>query len=207
MIQAHFFYFISVFLVFLFALVSCSNSDMNTSLKSKTNYTSVTLSSGLLNSYSIEELITKSDVIAIGEVVSVLQSEWGPNYKRNSQIIHTDTIIEVTQYLLGNLDQDNQDRIAIRTWGGQVGEAQYLVEAQPEFSIGEKVVVYLYQLDVHEGEAPSNVDFQAVYGVVGANQGKVTYEGGRLPHEDKDGTILSVEELSERIKLIKQSNN
>ncbi len=100
----------------------------------------------ILEKYSLDKLILRSDSIIVGHVVDIMPSRWNTTdgnkqeYKNEGDVIYTDVKIEVEKYLKGVYDTKI---IAVRTLGGTVGQYSQLVEDQPRYEKGEKVLVFL----------------------------------------------------------------
>jgi hypothetical protein len=189
-----------VLLTISIGAASCDNAGnavSNTEItESQEEYEKIEFVSGLLKPYNLDDLIEKSDAIVIGKVIEILPSEYGPNYKRNMEIIHTDIVIEVYEYLLG---KSESKLIAVRLWEGTVNDDQIVLKDGPKFVIGEETVLYLALLDVKEGESPNNIATNAVYRIIGGIQGKAKYANSIVSHQDITGSQLSITELSEKI--------
>jgi len=80
------------------------------------------------------DLIVDSRVIVSGEVISVT------GYRDDSSMYWTFVEIRTDQVLKGNL---TRQRIVLKQLGGSIGDSGMRVAGQPEFSPGEKVILYL----------------------------------------------------------------
>lgn len=131
--------------------------------------------SGSLEMFDIEKLIKGAEVIVVGKVSTILPSEYGPGFNPSrTTTIHTDAIIEVYQYLYG---QSEEKQLVVRTLGGRVGNDVLIIETQPQFTVGEEVILFLTHVDLQPDEIPEGA--QSVYKVVGSMQGKAEYTNGR----------------------------
>lgn len=103
--------------------------------------------SGKMTLYSLEDLVSASDVIAIVEVIDVLPSVWNTQNGDKPTVndglphtIYTDANVKVVEYLKGASDST---AITIRMIGGKVGQDNQYIENQPSYSTNEKVLVFL----------------------------------------------------------------
>jgi hypothetical protein len=116
---------------------------------------------------TLTDLIQGSDAILIGTVLEILPS-------RGDIVSHTytDAVIRPERYLYGGSGNQN---IAVRILGGASGNITLWVEDQPEFKVGEEVLLFLRRLTLAtpEGIAPQNY-----YEVCGVFQGKWDYKDG-----------------------------
>jgi hypothetical protein len=103
--------------------------------------------------YSIEELTSRAEIVAVGTVAS-RNAEWSADQKR----IWTHVLVSVTEQLKGS----PADELLIRTPGGEVGEVGEIYSHAARFTDNEEVVVFL------------NRDARGVLRVTGGEQGKLT---------------------------------
>jgi matrixin len=87
------------------------------------------------SSWSIDELTAFSSLIVRGQVRSVT-SQWDPSVNA----IYTYTTLDVEETLKGQL---SGSQVVIKTLGGQVGEIELRVDGQPDFRVGDAVLVWL----------------------------------------------------------------
>ena len=107
--------------------------------------------------------------------------------------ITADTIVQPLHYLYGNTESN----VAIRTVGGRIGNQVVWVEDQPEFSLGEEVLLFLKPVDYSVSQTAVGMQPIDYYEVVGLIQGKLAYlEGEALSF---DGMQLSLAELEAKI--------
>jgi hypothetical protein len=124
------------------------NDIVATQIPGKTSEVGISSStSGVMERYSLERLVSLSDIVAIAEVVDILPSRWNtqngekPTINNGTHsIIYTDVNIKIVEYLKGSL---NNTTITVRTIGGIVGQDKQYVEDQPLYNINEKVLVFL----------------------------------------------------------------
>ncbi|MFA4958147.1 MAG: hypothetical protein WC556_14355 [Candidatus Methanoperedens sp.] len=190
-------YFVGIFAIFALiggmALISSSNST-NTPITIKS---SNLWDSNVLNA---SYLAKGSDTIAMGKVKEVLPSKWNtPDGKRpieiKNDIIYTDVIIEVEQYLKN--PQASKD-ITVRTLGGTVGIDSMVAEDEPKFEPNEKVILFLTNEDTITGKIG-----EPHLKVQGGMHGKFTITADQqavrpdLPQEYKS---MPLEELLKKIQ-------
>jgi hypothetical protein len=195
-----------IVLSMVFSLSACNNPEETLSSSDESIFkdtainntvTEVEIVSGIIIPYTLDELIESADVIVSGTVIDILPSKEGQLLKNdNRTLIYTDVIIKVQTYLKG---QTGYDTIAVRTRGGQVGDKVIIAEDEPEFDIGEQVLLYLAFLDI--GEAPEGMNMQSVL-KLDTTQGKAVIKGDTVINADKDNSILSIQELTEKINSI-----
>ena len=106
---------------------------------------------------SIEELTQKSDVVVLGAVVGQ-ESKWSPDH----QLIYTFVRIHVEDALKGTSDRE----ILVRRPGGTVGEIGQRVQGSAEFTLGERVLVFLSLLPTA----------RPLFQLTGMAQGKLTLQ-------------------------------
>lgn len=134
-------------------------------------------SSGLVEKYTLEDLVDKANYILVGRVSSI-ESQWDCNRTR----IYTFVNISIEKWVSRAIDYQN---ITVVVQGGKVGEDIMRSSTAPEFKSGEKVVLFL------EGDSPDNLR------VVGGFQGKILIDHGKIL-----GTETSLETYITKIKAI-----
>lgn len=142
---------------------------------------------------TMDDLIEKSDAIAIGKVVDIFPSrkvDWEP------MDINTDVVIEVERYLYG---QPRSSYIAVMVRGGRVGETVTWVEDAPVFNLGEEVALFLYRMQ-SDITPPEGFDRAEYYRVTGAMQGKLGYKDGNMVN--LEGDSFTVSEVEQKIASI-----
>jgi len=112
------------------------------------------------------ELAERAELIVVGTVTR-MESKWTWHKLFNTDLIVTDVWISPAEYRKGFLDKQE---LIVRIDGGVVGDIGQWVEDEPEFKVGEKVLLYLRRSS-EEG----------IFEVVGLSQGKATIdEQGRI---------------------------
>jgi hypothetical protein len=92
----------------------------------------------LMLEMSLEELASGADSIIVGHVLH-RKSHWN----RDRTEIYTRIVVSTEERLKGSA---NSDRIAIAVPGGKIGDTLVEVTDTPDFSIGEKVVIFIRPL-------------------------------------------------------------
>lgn len=105
------------------------------------------------NVLNVSYLAKSSDTIAMGTVKEVLPGKWNtPDGKRptelKNEIIYTDVIIDVGQYLKNPQASKN---LTVRVLGGTVGIDSMTAEDEPKFEPNEKVILFLTREDTITG--------------------------------------------------------
>lgn len=124
----------------------------------------------LLTDFTLDDLILHSDAIVIGRVTDILPAKRGV-LPGEISIIYTDVIVEADRYLYGG---PKSERIAIRVWGGRIGNTVMLVEDEAVFTLGEHIVVFLARAP-YEVVSPDGIDPLSYYQVTGTCLGKFAY--------------------------------
>ncbi|AKB28228.1 hypothetical protein MSSIT_1509 [Methanosarcina siciliae T4/M] len=156
--------------------------------------------SGSLIGFNHTELNNRSDTIVIGTVKEILPPKWntvdgkksGEDVKfsiRNT--IYTDIIISVDEYVKNPLASNE---VRVRVEGGTVRNDTLVVEYEPKFQPGEKVLLYLMKDD-----NPGTKDIDPEHFIVtGALQGKFTLtDDGKAMRPDE---TVNKDELLNTIK-------
>lgn len=129
---------------------------------------------------SLEEIITESDLIVIGEFISILPSRWSTDNGRlpgNATIdsvsqqrltIFTDSIFQVNQYLKG---ETQNSTIRIRTFGGQVGQDRMIVSGGLSYKTEQAYLLFLSHdtgatADIDPGDFLATGVYQGVYEIL-----------------------------------------
>lgn len=118
---------------------------------------------------SLNELIAKADVIAIGEFINIQPSRWSTSngklpanatvdYVSEHQLrIFNDSPFHISAYLKGN----NQDPVVrVRTFGGQVEADIMIVSSEPEYKVKQTYLLFLY----YNTGTTADIDPGAYYG-------------------------------------------
>ena len=129
---------------------------------------------GLMIEIPYEQLWEESDTVVLGTVTGTT------HHGMLSGMIYRIVTLSVESFYKNPLDAET---LFIRVEGGELGDRGVWVEDQPEFSVGERALVFLAETDqTHEGET--------VYRVYGLFQGKFTVEGD-VAHAP-DGLYLNI---------------
>jgi hypothetical protein len=153
----------------------------------------------------IEDLITMSDAIVIGEVTDILPAKKAKNpAPAPPEIIYQDVIFRVERYLSRG---SAEELIAIRVLGGKIGNEYFLArDVDPEFTVGEKALLFLYvppAETVFLGAVPERINPGAIYKVTTSIPGKFVLEGSTAIDYKGQRTELSV--LEEKITAVLQN--
>jgi hypothetical protein len=152
--------------------------------------------SGIVESLSIEYLVSQSDIIIEGTVTGAYPSRWNTRDgqrpdKSDSELdigvedmIYTDVGIHVSKYLKNPLDTGD---LQIAVDGGTVGNDSIWVEDSPSFEHGENVLLFL-------NWTPGREEMT----VTGGYQGKFTViEDGMAKRSD--GESVNITELTNMV--------
>lgn len=129
----------------------------------------------LMLKLSLEELASGADSIIVGQVVH-RKSHWN----RNQTDIFTQVVISIDERLKGNV---NSGRIFVSVPGGKVGDTTVEVTDVPDFSLGEKVVIFIRPLtdkQVAEDGLGNAGDDAAWFQIHGGFQGRFLVQDGKV---------------------------
>jgi hypothetical protein len=161
-----------IFLPFIVMLmVTCGPTDLEvvsptpTSPPASGEQLIVESSGGIVEKWTLEDLVLRADTILIG-TVGEMQSAWNHNHTS----IHTDVTIVPDQWIKGKTVAGPS---VVRVPGGEVQGAAQDVSTAPSFQQGEKVIIFLQQ-----GE-------DAQFHVTGGFQGKFIVENNRVLGEEE----------------------
>ena len=129
---------------------------------------------GLTVMMSLDDLIQGSSLILLGKVVEIKPFYWSTVV--DQQTIVCDVVIQPQRVLYGEAGGS----ITVRTQGGRIGTIAQVVEDQPEFTLGEEVLVFL-----HPGEDS--------FTVTGAMQGKWSAADGQPRSSTGHEDVVAVE--------------
>ncbi len=116
---------------------------------------------GLIIEIPYDQLWEESDTVVLGTVTGIT------HHGMLTGMIYRIVTFSVERFYKNPVDAET---LFIRVEGGELGDRGVWVEDQPEFSVGERTLVFLAETDqTHEGET--------VYRVYGLFQGKFTVEG------------------------------
>jgi len=124
---------------------------------------------------SAAELVVQGTVLSLGTVASDPESD---AESEDRIIIYRDVTIRVEEVLKGGAVVGST--INARVLGGTIGGSTLVVEGEPEFEAGEKVVVFLTSRP--DPLVPRGDDFQ--YSVVYGMHGKYRLEGANCVRSD-----------------------
>lgn len=157
--------------------------------------------SALLAAYTYEDLNNNSDTVIIGTVKEILPSKWNTADGKqpdktaaeleSSDIIYTDIIVNVDKYLKNPL---SSNEVTVRVIGGTVGSVSMTSDDEPNFKLGEKVLLYLKEDTYRDTKNVGSEHFVTT----GHLQGKFTLTGdgkAATPYES-----ITQEELLSTIK-------
>ena len=104
--------------------------------------TAIVGASGSFPAFTLDELITHSDAIVLGEVADILPARKGEDPRGiRPEIIYQDVLVQTERYLYGTPESEF---VAIRVLGGIVGDTYFIADVDPEFTVGEEVLLFLY---------------------------------------------------------------
>jgi len=156
--------------------------------------------SGSLVGFNHTELSNRSDTIVIGTVKEIIPSKWNTadGKKSSSDVkfsldntIYTDIIINVDEYVKNPL---SSKEVRVRVEGGTVGNDVLIVDDEPTFKPGEKVLLYLMKDD-----NPSTKNIGPDHFIVtGCLQGKFTLAN--------DGKATRLDETVSKDELLSSIN-
>ncbi len=129
----------------------------------------------LMLKMSLEELTFGADAIIVGQVLH-RKSHWN----RDKTDIFTKIVISPEERLKGNA---NSGKIVISVPGGKIGETTVEVTDVPDFSVGEKVVIFVSPLtdkQVTEDGLENTGDDAPWFRIHGGFQGKFTVQDGKV---------------------------
>ncbi|MBR4030717.1 MAG: hypothetical protein IKJ06_04910 [Clostridia bacterium] len=189
---------ISVIAVILL-LTSCSFNAVKKDEPEKTQYNVSGLVAGVTDDY----LVLDSELIVTGTVKEIGKSKWSnPGFEKDMarNILQTDIFVEVDKIFKG---EPKSEIIAVRINKGEDEKYQVASDGYPDFSIGEKVLLFL---SYDDGDLKTDEDY---YVLSGMYQGKfvpkdnlmTTYENCK----DKE-RIFEIEELPQIIEKLHLEN-
>jgi len=131
---------------------------------------------------TLDELITHSDAIIIGKVMM-------------PEIIYQDVIVQTERYLYG---EPESEFVAIRVLGGKIGDTYFISDVDPEFTVGEEVLLFLYLPPKEFIETvPEGIDPRSIYKVTASIPGKHEFKDGILT--DYRGETMDISTVEEKI--------
>jgi len=143
---------------------------------------------------TLDELITHSDAIIIGKVADILPARKGKDPRgMMPEIIYQDVIVQTERYLYGTPESEF---VAIRVLGGKVGDMYFIADVDPEFTVGEEVLLFLYVPPKEFIETvPEGIDPRSIYKVTASIPGKYELENEIITnYKGEKANISTVEE-------------
>ena len=127
-------------------------------------YSAIVTCQGALVEMDVSDLWREADVVLIGDVLNIT------THRGDKGNIYRKVLVEVERY---NKNPLNTSQVDVHVLGGAIGDIGQWVEDQPEFEVGETVLISLTH---HPEEHPL---YKAEgYHVVGGPQGKFTVADG-----------------------------
>lgn len=138
----------------------------------------------------MDDLISKAEVIVVGEVSKNIQSKWkSPNGAVPADLtfrkiidldlsIFTDSLILVNQVLKGTLDDSV---VRARTFKGQIDNVRFENSSEPSYIVGVKYLLFL-----HKDAGPTQIVDPGNYIPVGAILGVYKIDAGRAVSQDDE---------------------
>ena len=121
----------------------------------------IPVSRGLMDEIPYQQIWDESDTVALGNVTGITV------HKEDRGMIYSVVTISVERYYKNPV---NATTLYVRVEGGMIGDQGVWVEDQPEFTLGERALVFLVPTDQTHLEQP-------LYTVYGLFQGKFTVNG------------------------------
>jgi hypothetical protein len=140
-------------------------------------------SSGLLPKFSIDDIVTRAELIVIGEVQNTLPSRWnGPNGRNDPKNasseeiaraggLFTDSLISIRQILKGDIAGSV---VRVRSFTGETDKIRLINESEPSYVVKKVYLLFL----VKDFGATTKVD-HGDYIAVGAIQGAYEIVDGK----------------------------
>lgn len=131
-------------------------SDLYNRIRSMT----ISVSYGSLIYRDTEDLLTHSNIIAIGTVTGKSKS-YEVIGTKNSKNIYTDTYFTITNALKG---KPYAETVSIRQEGGSIGTHTAVAESEPKLEIGKEYLIFLYNSNCG-GIYETDDDYYQIYGL------------------------------------------
>lgn len=97
---------------------------------------SVVYNHGLRVRKDIKQFTKDADCIVIGKIESI-----GKAYRNKADsIVYRDAVLHVENYLK---NPQQTDQLTVKLYGGKIGGKEFIWEHQPEFNVGESVLLFL----------------------------------------------------------------
>ncbi len=144
---------------------------------------------------TLDELITHSDAIIIGKVADILPARKGEDPRGiMPENIYQDVIVQTERYLYG---EPESEFVAIRVLGGKVGDMYFITDIDPEFTVGEEVLLLLYvPPERFIQNVPEGIDSRSIYKVAASIPGKYELEDDIATSYKGETTDISTVEES-----------
>lgn len=171
----------SAFIIILL-LSSCSFNAVKKDESEKMQYKVSGLVAGVTNDY----LVLDSQLIVTGAVKEIGKSKWSnPGFEKDMarNILQTDIFVEVDKILKG---EPKSDTIAVRINKGEDEKYQLISDGYPDFTIGEKVLLFL---SLDESDLKTDEDYYVLSGM---------YQGKFVP---KDNSITTYENCQDKERI------
>lgn len=166
-------------------------SEYHSTRDAATSEDTVMYVSGILAGITLEDMLEKADVIAIGEVVGnsdpfKVQSVGG------GISVFTDYEIEPLHVVRGDFSEEQT--LTIRTQGGQTEDWKVICEQEPELLAGTEYLFFLRKPNVGGG-FNTNDDY---YDIMGVNQGLFEAQGNGV-YSSSHGESVDISALPSTI--------
>lgn len=149
-------------------VVTVAGITFTTNLVSHNDTEVITIHSALPN-YSVDYLAKETRHAIIGEVVSITPAGILIDDAHSSKIVFSDVVIDVEKDLNGEY-KDRQITVKIR--GGSLDGVQVISDSDPQFSIGERVLIFV-------GDKEPESIWGDSYYVAGLELGKYSLSNGK----------------------------
>lgn len=149
---------------------------------------------GILPDYSIDDLISNSELIVTGTVTTILPTEKGERPSGKSEFLYTDVIITIDKCLYG--DQDLGE-VLIRVWGGEFDNLNEIYNYEPIFRLNESTLVFLAEFS--EVKSVSEEAATPYYRVTGSMLGKFSLNGNSAIQQNTEKKY-TIEQIQNKIK-------
>lgn len=161
--------------------------------------TAITGASGSFPAFTLDEVITYSDAIVLGKVADILPARKGKDPRGiRPEIIYQDVIVQAERYLYGDPESEF---VAIRVLGGKVGDTYFISDADPEFTVGEEVLLFLYvPPERFIQNVPEGIDSRSIYKVTASIPGKYEFKDDIATSYKGETTDIS--EIEQKISSI-----
>jgi hypothetical protein len=191
-------------IVIMPVIASCGNSassttgiagDINANTRvTQQNGDKIIQMTGLEQSFSLDELIQKSDVIVTGKMVKILPPQKG--VETPFEIVYTDVIFDVTEYLYGKMESKE---IAIRLWGGRAEGTFALADWEPILTVNEEVTLFLFVPPNNIQPIPAGFTKNSYFKITGSKYGKWISNGDSITNEIVEGKTYNLSVVKAKI--------